>query len=175
MQRLLGPTLGRLESELLNPIIERCFNMMLRSGAFPRPPQNIVEFSRKKHGLIDIEYEGPLARAQRSQELVAIQKFNDTMAPMASLHPEVMDVVDDDMVARKVARVSGFPSDCLRSEVAVADIRQKRLAAQEKQNQLEEMSTMADAAGKAAPVLQMVGGQAGAIAGAPAPGGAPTK
>jgi hypothetical protein len=174
MQRLLGPTLGRLESELLNPIIERCFNMMLRSGAFPRPPQNIVEFSRKKHGLIDIEYEGPLARAQRSQELVAIQKFNDTMAPMASLHPEVMDVVDDDMVARKVARVSGFPSDCLRSEVAVADIRQKRLAAQEEQNKLEQMSAVADAAGKAAPILQMMGGQAGATAGAPAPGGAPT-
>ena len=175
MQRLLGPTLGRLESEFLNPIIERCFNMMLRSGAFPRPPQSIVEFAKRKHGFIDIEYEGPLARAQRSQELMAIQKFNDTMAPMANVNPEVLDIIDTDAVARKVATVAGVPSDCVRSEAAVQVIRNKRNEEIAKKAQLEEISSMADAAGKAAPVLQMVGqGNVPASGGTPMMG-APTK
>jgi hypothetical protein len=38
MQRLLGPTLGRFQSEFLNPLIERVFGIMYRAGALlPEP------------------------------------------------------------------------------------------------------------------------------------------
>jgi hypothetical protein len=33
--RLLGPILGRMEAELLGPIITRVFGIMLRQGAVP--------------------------------------------------------------------------------------------------------------------------------------------
>ena len=39
MQRLLGPTLGRFQSEFLNPLIERVFGIMFRANAFLPAPE----------------------------------------------------------------------------------------------------------------------------------------
>ena len=66
MQRLLGPTLGRLQSEFLNPIVERAFYSMLRGNALPQMP----ECCNARFDL-DIEYVGPLARSQKMDEVTA--------------------------------------------------------------------------------------------------------
>ncbi len=42
MQRLLGPTLGRFQTEFLNPLIERVFGIMFRADAFI-PAPDIIE------------------------------------------------------------------------------------------------------------------------------------
>ena len=39
MQKMLGPTLGRIESEFLNPLIQRVFNIMFRAKALNPPPR----------------------------------------------------------------------------------------------------------------------------------------
>ena len=41
MRRVLGPTLGRFESELLSPLLNRCFGLMYRAGALPPPPEEL--------------------------------------------------------------------------------------------------------------------------------------
>ena len=41
--RLLGPTLGRLQSEFLGPMIERIYGVLSRSGRLPEPPESIAE------------------------------------------------------------------------------------------------------------------------------------
>ncbi len=58
--RLLGPVLGRLQSELLKPLIDRCFALILRKNLFRPAP----EFLSGKD--IEIEYVSPLAKAQKS-------------------------------------------------------------------------------------------------------------
>ena len=55
--RLLGPVLGRLQSELLKPLIDRAFNILLRKNMFTPAP----EFLAGKD--IEIEYVSPLAKA----------------------------------------------------------------------------------------------------------------
>ena len=64
--RILGPALSRLQSELLQPLILRVFNIMLRNKLFPIAPEVLANQE------IDIEYVSPMALAQRSQELQSL-------------------------------------------------------------------------------------------------------
>ena len=57
--RLLGPVLGRLQSELLKPMIDRCFAILLRNNQFAQAP----EFLSGQD--IEIEYVSPLAKSTK--------------------------------------------------------------------------------------------------------------
>lgn len=59
--RLFGPLIGRLESEMLGPLVERIFGMLTRENLLPQPPDVIQgqEFT--------VEYVSPIATAQKQQ------------------------------------------------------------------------------------------------------------
>jgi hypothetical protein len=158
MQRLLGPTIGRLESELLNPKIERIFSIMLRASSskfevLPPPPAILSKMGIKE---IDIEYEGPLAKAQRMSEMAGARNLFAVGAEITQVNPEanVFDNLDSDEVFRGMAEVSGAPSKYLRSVEEVAKIREARLQAQQVEQQKMDMQRMAEGAGRAAPALK---------------------
>lgn len=81
--RLLGPILGRMESELLGPIITRVFGIMTRAGEFPPQPEELdgVEWR--------VEYTSPLALAQRSQRVDRAIMMITAAAPVAQFDPGV--------------------------------------------------------------------------------------
>ena len=161
IQQKLGPTIGRLSSELLTKLIERSFGIMFRSGALPEPPQEVVDAAETMYGEIDIEYEGPLSRAQRAGELLSIQRMYELMVPMAQMKPEVMDIVDEDEVARRVIRLSGVPATIERPKERIIEIRQAREAAAAEAEQIEQVKGLAESGGKAAPLLKAMGAMAG--------------
>ena len=66
--RLLVPVLGRLQSELLQPLIIRVFSIMLRNNLFTQPPE-ILQGQE-----VDVEYVSPMALAQKGQELSSIMR-----------------------------------------------------------------------------------------------------
>ena len=57
--QMLGPTMGRIQNDLLSPIIARAFKMMARDLMLPPAPQVVAEGNAQ----MDVEYIGPLARA----------------------------------------------------------------------------------------------------------------
>lgn len=154
MQRLLGPTLGRLESELLNPVIERCFWIMYRRGQFPPMPKSLKDFLKQNKQSFDIEYEGPLARAQRLAESVAVQRFFQVVLPLAEADEGVLDVVDLDATVKFYAESLAVPARILRSDEQKENLRQARVQAQDEMNERAKMTEQAEAAGKAAPILK---------------------
>jgi Bacteriophage head to tail connecting protein len=81
--RLLGPVLGRLENEFLNPLITRAFGIMSREGKLETPPQEIQGAEMR------IEYQSPLARAQKSQIAQGFQQFLMLVEPLAKLSPQI--------------------------------------------------------------------------------------
>ena len=147
MQRLLGPTLGRLEAELLNPMIERIFNMMLRAGVFGDVPSGL------KGKKIDIEYEGPMARAQRSGEMVAIQRTYEIIAPLAQSNPEILDHFDVDKIPEFAAKITGMPTILLRSAADIKKIRDARAKQAAANQQKADLAAIAEGAGKIAPLI----------------------
>ena len=67
--RILGPILGRLESELLGPLVTRVFGLLERLGEFPQPPEIIEEQD------FTVQYVSPIAQAQRSISIDTWQRF----------------------------------------------------------------------------------------------------
>ena len=154
MLRLLGPTAGRLHSELIGPIIERSIGILNRAGELPPPPDVLLQ----EGGDIDIQYEGPLARASKSADLNAIdrvQAYRERIAQSTG-RPDIYDVYDLDGEAAHYAVNGGYPAPFVRDADGIAQLRQARVQAQEQQAQMAQMEQVAGAAGKAAPMLKVM-------------------
>lgn len=160
-QELAGPMLGRVQSELLEPLIDRVFGIESRAGRLPVAP----DFLQGQE--LRVDYQSPVARAQRHGEAQAIEATVAIAAQMREVFPDVEDNIDPDEAIRSIADARGMPSRVLNTPDKVAAIRAaKNQAAAEKQ-QFEEVIAGAEAAGKAAPALEALGelGDAGAAGG----------
>ena len=140
MQRLLGPTLGRFQTEFLNPLIERVFGIMMRADALtPRP-------SEMEGMNMDIEYVGPLARSQRMEEAIAVERLYQLAMQVVQVDPTVMDVINHEQAIRMRATLLGVPKTVLRGEDEVAEIREQRAAAQQQAQEQAMAQQQADTA-----------------------------
>ena len=140
MQRLLGPTLGRFQTEFLNPLIERVFGIMMRSDALMPRPEAI------EGNNMDIEYVGPLARSQRMEEAVAVERLYQLAMQVVQVDPTVMDVINHEQAIRMRATLLGVPKTVLRGEDEVAEIREQRAAAQQQAQEQAMAQQQADTA-----------------------------
>ena len=150
MHRVLGPVTGRLKSEFLTPIIDRAFNIMLRSGAVPQPPDSVLLKLQEAPQRFDVEFLGPLAAAQKATAIVAQGRWLQSFIPLAQSDPSIMDNVDGDFIARNNGSLLGVPTGAIRKLEQVAQIRQARQQAvkeeQERQADADEASQAGDAA-----------------------------
>lgn len=152
-RRILGAKLSRFEYEGLNKVIDRAFGLMLRSGAFGPVPDQLRQAAPGDINL-DVEYEGLLARAQRSARFFASAEVIQFMASVQPLYPQIMDNVDPDKLARDAMNVRGVPATVQTSDEERANIRNARAAEIDKQKQQEQLAGMAQAAGQAAPMVK---------------------
>ena len=133
MQRLLGPTLGRFQSEFLNPLIERVFGIMVRANAFMPTPEIIG--NRKMY----IEYVGPLARSQRMEESIAIERLYQLAMNVGQIDPAIMDNINHDEAIRMRAKLLGVPKTVLRGLDEVMEMREAK-AQQQAQMMQQQMA-----------------------------------
>ena len=161
--RLLGPVLGRLQAEYLQPLINRCYNILLRDKKLPPAPDFMTGLD------IDIEYVSPIAKAQRSGDIQMIVRMLEMMQPLTALDPTIMDWIDMDGLAKHAIKVLGIPASIMRGADEVELARQERAAAQQAQEEQMMMMQMAESAGKAAPAMQAMNDMA---EGGPLPEGA---
>jgi hypothetical protein len=129
---ILGPILGRLMHEKLDPIITRTFNILLRNNKLP-PPPDILQGQEYK-----VEYISPLAKAQRASETKSISELVLAVEEMAKLDPGVIDNIDLDKVTKKIADIN-YVSDVLRSDEEIKQIRQMKAEQQQMQYSMDAM------------------------------------
>lgn len=148
IRQLLGPVYGRFQAEYLQPLVERCFGIAFRAGVFPEPPESL------QNANFNVRYISPLARAQKLEDVTAIERLGQNVANMASISQDVVDLVDVDEATRVVADALGVPAKVIRSSGAVADLREQRAKAQQQQQQqalmMQAGQQAADAAGQEA-------------------------
>lgn len=150
IRQLLGPVYGRFQAEYLQPLVVRCFGLAFRAGIFPEPPESL------QNANFNVRYISPLARAQQLEDVTAIERLGANVANMANINQDVVDLVDTDEATRVVADALGVPAKVIRTDKAVADIREQR---QKSQAQAQQQALMMQAGGEAA-------GAAGQAAGA---------
>jgi|TARA_R100001460_G_scaffold19719_3_gene40904 hypothetical protein len=159
--RLLGPVLGRLQSELLKPLIDRAFNILLRKNIFKPAP----EFLAGKD--VEIEYVSPLAKAQKSTELQSIMRGIEIMGSIANVAP-VFDYVNFDKLVRHLMDIVGVPQKVLKPQSQVNAERQQKQEQQQQMQQMQQLQQVAEAGGKIAPLAKALPDEARALANAEA-------
>ena len=151
--RLLGPVLGRLQAELLQPMINRVYNLMVRAKAFNPAP----DFMRDSD--IEIEYVSPLAKAQRSGDIQSALRMIELFMPLSNIDPAAMDYIDIDGMSKYLLKVLGVPATTIRGNDQVAQIRQNRQEAEEAAAEQQQTVQLMEAAGQAAPAYRALEGQ----------------
>jgi len=109
MAMLLGATYGRLQSELLTPMIRRAYAILRRRGEIP----DIALDGR----FVTLDYRSPLARAQAQQN---VQNTMTWINSVMGMGPEASLAIDMTRAARFLGEALGVPADLIRKDNANA-------------------------------------------------------
>jgi Bacteriophage head to tail connecting protein len=110
MARILGATYGRLQSELLSPLVTRARSILARRGEIPDLPLD--------NRMVALEYKSPQARYQAQQNVQNTLVWLDSVR---ALGPEALAAVDQAAAARWLGRTLGVPGELIREGSAVAE------------------------------------------------------
>ena len=111
MALLLGATYGRLQSELLTPMIRRAYAILRRRGEIP----DIALDGR----FVTLDYRAPLARAQAQRNIQNTLSWLTAVQGMGGL---AAATVDAPRAARYIGEALGVPSDLIKKEISDAGI-----------------------------------------------------
>lgn len=141
MQRTLGPTLGRLQTDLLDPLISRTMNILMRAGQLKPLPESLMEAGAD----IDVSYIGTMSRSQKLETVANAERYMGILGGLAQFKPEILDLVDQDAMAKDLAGELNIPAGYLKSEDEVAQIRQQRAQQQAMMMEAQQLQAGGDA------------------------------
>ncbi|CAB4212762.1 Head-to-tail connector protein, podovirus-type [uncultured Caudovirales phage] len=137
--RMMAPMLGRLQTELLGPMIVRSYNLLREHNRLPAPPAQL------QGATLRIAYMSAAARAQVGSKATLIGRYIQELVPLAQISPTVMDAVDADQVAQELANLRGVSRRVLRTSDQIDEIRNAR----QQNEQMQQMAAVAEPASKA--------------------------
>jgi len=140
---MLGPFLERSQFELINPMIERVFNMMHRAGLVPPAPPEI------RNRAFDIETISTLSDAQKSTATTGIERLVAFVGNLAAAKPEVLDNVDMDETVREYADLIGVTQKLIVEQQKRDALRKQRM----QQAQMQQAAQMSMAGVQGAKTL----------------------
>ena len=149
--RLMSTVASRVQTDFMKPLLQFAVNLMLRQGRLMEMPESVMGQD------LDIQYTGPIPRAQKSEIADGIIQWLMEMAQLAELFPEMLDIPDVDEAARTLQDLRGVPAELAHTQDEVDEIRAQR---QEQQQQMQEAQQVqmggeaAKAAGEGAQALQ---------------------
>lgn len=146
----LGPVLERTNDELLDPIVDRIFQMMSDAGLLPDAPKELEGVDLK------VEYVSILAQAQKLVGVVGQDRFLQSAAVLAQTFPEVKHKIDVFQVIDNYGDMLGVDPKIIKSD----DVANKELAdaAQAQANDARaNQAALIAKAGKAASETPMSG------------------
>ena len=143
---VLSSAVGRIDSELLDPLIDKTFRIAQEAGRMPDIPEVLLE----QNAIIKYDYIGPLAQIlNRTFATGGVKRALESVLPYMQAFPDMLDLINGDELAKSLMVGYGMPEKVIRRDEEVAQIRQARAmqqAALQKQQALESL-------GKAAPGL----------------------
>lgn len=124
----LGPVLEQLNQDMLDPLIDIAFNIMLKKGMVPTPPEEL------QGSPLKIEYISIMQQAQKMIGVNTQERFMNSIIAIAGAKPDVWDKVDTDQYIDTYGDGLSVPRGVIRSDEATAEIRaqqQQQIAQQQ--------------------------------------------
>lgn len=107
LSRQIGSSFGRLQSELINPLLRRIIRILSKQGRIEIPKVNGRE--------VKIAPRSPLAQAQHLQDVADVTRFNEIIA--GTFGPQMINViVNQNETAKYLAEKMNLPEKLIRSE-----------------------------------------------------------
>lgn len=108
MSLLLGASYGRLQSELLTPLIIRAYEILRRRGEVPD-----IQIDGR---MVEIDYRSPLARTQGQKH---VQNTLSWINSVLAMGPEAAQTINLPQAATFLAEALGVPSDLVNAAPAL--------------------------------------------------------
>jgi hypothetical protein len=147
---VLGTTIGRLNSECLNPLIDRIFDIELNktTSSLQPVPDELYKYGGES---IEVDYLGPLAQAQkRLFKTQGVLSSLERIVPIIQANPQTADIIDWDTVVREVLDAYGMPQKAIRPEEMVKALREQKMQEQQAMMMQKSMGEAAEGAKKLA-------------------------
>lgn len=151
----IGSIYKRQETELFTPMLERVFRILLKRGFFgvrknsdeelealgkgDTPliiPEEVAELMMAGKNFYKIQYISPAQRIMQAEEAQGILTTFSFAADTVGVAPEAIDNIDVDGAVRRLAELTGIPTDIIRASDKVDELRTLRA---EQQAQLAEI------------------------------------
>jgi hypothetical protein len=140
----LGPVLERTNDELLDPLIDRVYNLMEHNELVPEPPEELDGVALK------VEYISILAQAQKLVGIIGQDRFLQTTLPLMQAFPEVRHKIDIFRAVDNYGEMLGVDPRLVRPTADAQQLVEADQQAAAQQAQAEQAKTMAEAARAAA-------------------------
>ncbi len=137
-----SPAFTALTTDLINPILERVFMVLYRSGRFPKAPREAFVQNAAGQPMMLFPRSVQTNRMALAMQKAKQQGLSDLIGlftPLIQTGSKALDNLDDDRAFRDIARGSGIPSDYLKDEDTVTQLRQARAQAEQAQQQQQAM------------------------------------
>ncbi|EMH1412399.1 phage tail protein [Morganella morganii] len=132
---MLGPVLQRLDSELLDKLINRTFSVMAENNLLPVPPDEMQGMQLK------VEYISVMAQAQKAIGVSSIERFIGFTSGIGQFKQEALDKINVDETIDAYAASIGVPPSVVATNEQVAQIRENRAQQQAMAQQMQMAQT----------------------------------
>ncbi len=159
---LFSPTLNSYMVDS-QPLAKREYQMMMAAGKHPPIPATILEYMGDTGKLPDpvMSTKTELTMAIDRQQSGGMDRIFERLLALYQVDPSIIDEFDLSQAMREIARSEGVSERVIRSKDDVIEIQEARAEAAAKQQELDTVSQVAEAAGKAPP--EMLDAVAGAV------------
>jgi hypothetical protein len=120
----LGPVLERIQDELLDKLIDRCFGLLFRMGLIPPPPDELIGEE------IRPEYISILAQAQKLILTVGVERLVGFTMQMAEARPDALDKLNVDGIIDEYGDLLGTNPELVLGQQQVEAVRRQRQQAE---------------------------------------------
>ena len=139
---MLGPVLERLHSELLDPLIDRTFNIMNKAGILPPAPEEL------QGRELRVEYVSILAQAQQLVTVGSLERVAGFAGNLSGVWPEARHKVNVFQMVDDFAEALGVSPTLIRSD----DDAQSMVAAEQQAAQMAALNEQVNTAANTAKV-----------------------
>lgn len=123
----------------LSKIISRSFNILMRNGRLPLPPETLNAQSNS----MKIDFVGPLAQAQKKyHSMGGIAQALQMAQPIMQMFPNAGDYIDADQLMKHAMEGQGMPQRVIREDDDVQKLREERAQAQAEAQAKAEQQAM---------------------------------
>jgi hypothetical protein len=137
---MLGPVLENVHTELLDPAVDRTFEILSKAGVLPPPPRELVNKDLK------IEYVSVLAQAQKMIAATGTERVAGFAADLSAVWPEARHKIDAMQMIDDYSEAVGVNPKVIRSDDEAAEIVAGEQAAAAQAQQMASAQQMAEVA-----------------------------